>query len=397
MKIKVFLGLCLMLIGLGITKLPASAQQHVLIEQPNNLGMIKVLLCKDVEAANLEVRGGYKIFDPKSRIRVAKGVLNKQYLLRPTLDGIAWGESYPGVFQVVITPKEKEGFFLVNGIQYAGNLYVYQVGDKINLVNEVPIEEYVKSMLNPQVNVKMDSEVLSALAIIERTRAYYQSLKNANAFYHLDAESVGYQGRSVCNRNNGVDKAVEFTRFLVMKSKTYGIENGFFNASFTQHCAGKTAPFHLIYRREGHASRKPVESVIALDNRAATRWVTKMSCADLAHIFDLEEIKNFEVFQDEASGKVYGVKFFDKNQSVDLDFPKLHAALGADKIKSSDFELKQKDGYLIFEGYGEGSGVGACLYTMQQLAARGRSADEILSHFFPSTQITFMGVQKTKK
>ncbi len=394
MKFKALIGFCLALICLGFSSVNASPQKYVLIEQPNNLGMIKVLLCKDEEAANLEVHGGYKIFDPKLGAKISKGSMKKQYLLRPTLDGLAWGEAYPGLYQIALVPNEPDGYFLVNGIQYSGNLYVYQIGNTLSLVNEVPVEDYVKSMLNPKVNSNLSHEVLASMAIIERTQAYYHALRNQNKFWHLDAKEIGYEGRGVCGRNNGVDKAVELTHHLVMKSKSYGILDGFFNATYTSNCAGKTAPYHLIHRVEGHTFKKSVESPLALAARNQSHWTHKILLDDLAERLGWEAVTSYEVFTDKDSGKVYGMKFEHKGEIADLDFEKLQSLLGDTKLKSTDFTATNKDNVLVFDGYGEGFGVGACLYTAQEMAERGHNAAEILEMFFPSTYIAYMDIRK---
>lgn len=394
MKLKTLVGLIIALISFQATTTYASPQKYVLIEQPNNFGMIKILLCKDAEAANLEVHGGYKIFDPKTGNKITKGSMKKQYLLRPTLDGLAWGEAYPGVFQIALVPNSPEGYFLVDGIQYAGNLYVYQIGNTLSLVNEVAVEDYVKAMLNPQINQKVEPEVLAAMAIIERTQAYYHALRNQNKFWHLDAKEIGYQGRGVCGRNNGVDRAVELTHHLVMKSKTYGIHDGFFNATFTQNCAGKTAPYHLIHRVEGHTFKKSIESPLALAARNQSHWTHKVFLDELAAKLGWDGITSFEVFKDPDSGKVYGMKFEYKNETKDLDFVKLQALLGDSKIKSTDFTAQSKDNVLFFDGYGEGLGVGACLFTAEEMAKKGHNAAEILAMFFPNTYIVYMDIRK---
>lgn len=394
MKLKVLFGLCLMIVCLGNCKIDAAPQKQVMIELPVNLGKIKVLLGKNYEAANLEVHGGYKVFDPKTGSKIGKSSAKKQHLLRPTLDGLAWGEAFPGVFQIALVPNEKEGYFLLDGIQYSGSLYVYQVGNTINLVNEVPIEEFIKSSLNPKVNASMHPEALAAMAIVERTQAYYHALKNQNAFWHLNAKDINYQGRGVCGRNNGVDRAVELTHHLVMKSKAYGIQNGFFNATFTEHCAGKTAPYHLIHRKEGHTSRNPVDSPLALANRNQTHWSHRIDLDSLAEKIGFENITGFEVYADSNTGKVYGMKFQNKNESVEMDFFKLQSVLGDNQLKSTDFQVLQKDNSLVFDGYGQGLGVGACLYTAQEMAKRGHNAAEILDAFFPNTTIAYMDIIK---
>ena len=383
MKCKAIVGFLFALLCVQVVSLHAEPQQYVLVDQPNNLGMIKVLLHKGVEAVNLEVHGGYKVLDPKTGHKVAKGSLKKQYLLRPTLDGLVWGEAYPGTFQIALVPNESHGYFLVDGIQYSGNLYVYQIGGSLSLVNEIAIEEYVKTMLNPVVNQNMEHEVLAAMAIIERTQAYYHALLHQNKFWHVNGQELGYQGRAVCGRNNGVDRAVELTHHLVMKSNAYGIHDGFFFATYTANCAGKTAPFHLINRFEGHSYKKSIESPLAFASRNQSHWTHKLFLEDLAEKLDLDAITRFEVFRDADSGKVYGLKFESKDGNKEMSFEQFQTLLGEKKIKSSDFTAESKDNVLFLDGYGEGSGVGACLFTATEMAKRGHNAAEILGIFFP--------------
>ncbi len=369
-----------------------SQRPHAVIEQPITFGMIKILLEKNVEGVNVEVRGGYKVYDPKNGSRIGKGSGDKQYLLRPTLDGLAWGEGYPGVFQVAIVPAEETGAVLVNGIQYAGSIYAYQIGNTISIVNEVPIESFVKSMLSPKVNANLHPEVLAALAIVARTQAYYYAAKNQHAFWHLDAGEIDYRGMGVCFRNNGVEEAADLTHHLVMKSEEYGMKEGFFDATYTPHCAGKTAPYHLIFRKEGFAPHKGIESPLAQANRSQSRWVSSLSKDELARKLGTGEILRHEVYRDSVSGKVYGLRLFTEEGNFEYPISGLQSKLGSNFLKSNDFVLKCTDEKFTFQGHGEGLGVGLCLYTAQEMAKRGENAAGILSFFFPHSKVAFMKI-----
>lgn len=368
--------------------------RHVRIEQPSNLGVIKVLLHKDIEAANLEVRGPYKIFDPKTGSRVSKGYMNKQYLLRPTLDGISWGGQFPGVFQIALVPKDEDTYVLVNGIQYSGDLYVYQIGNSLSIVNVLPIEDFVKAMLNPRVNKELHPEVLAALAIVARTQAYFYSTRNESAFWHLDGQKIGYQGCCVCSRRNGVDEAVRLTHHLVLKSDQYGTPDGFFDATYTGDCAGKTAPYHTIFRKEGYTLHKGIESPFAKAHREDSEWDFQITAADLAKKIGMDAIAKYELYKDHDSHKVYGLKFEGDGQIKELDIMQFQAALGENNLKSTDFSVQYSDKCFSFVGYGEGPGAGLCLYSAAEMAKRGKNAAEILDKFFPDSRITYMDIKK---
>src|SRR3989338_2672066 len=243
--------MCLSLFGF------LSAQERA-IEQPSRPGTIKVLLFNQIDGINLEVRGGYKVYDPKTGKKIASSITKKSFFIQPTLDGISWGETYPGTYQIAIVPGNSI-LSLVNGTQYAGAIYVYQVGSKISVVNDLSVEDFVKSMLSKEINEPKPHETLAALAILMRTKAYYHAKKSEGAFWHLDAKEIGYQGYGVTLRDNGVEEAVDMTQNLVMQVP-HGYDEGLFDATYTQHSAGKTVPYHLIYRKEGYAPHQGVEA-----------------------------------------------------------------------------------------------------------------------------------------
>jgi SpoIID/LytB domain protein len=393
MRLRDYLSLFLVLGCLSIGRVDASQSgRHVTIEQPSNLGLVKVLLHRDIEAANLEVRGGCKIYDPRTGAKVSASLMNKQYLLRPTLDGIAWGEQYPGVFQIALIPRDEDTYILVNGIQYSGDLYVYQIGNTLSIVNVLSIEDFVKAMLNPKVNADLHPEVLAALSIVARTQAYFYSTRNESAFWHLDANQIGYQGACVCSRKNGVDNAVALTHHLVMKSSQYGNTDGYFDATYTSNCGGKTAPYHLIYRKEGFTAHTGVFSPLANVARDDSKWSFSILSQDLAEKLGMEKISKFELFSD--SGKVYAIRFENSEEKKDFNVIHFQELLGEKDLKSTEFSVQYSDNVFSFVGYGEGPGTGLCLYSAQEMAKRGKNAAQILDMFFPESRITFMDIKK---
>lgn len=107
----------------------------------------------------------------------------------------------------------------------------------------------------------------------------------------------------------------------------------------------------------------------------------------LANLLDVSQVKGIELFVDQPSRKVYGLRVKDGQSSQDFDFFSLQQALGANHILSSDFTVALKDDSVTFTGYGRGHGVGLCLYSASALAQNGENALKILSKFFPETYL----------
>ena len=84
---------------------------------------------------------------------------------------------------------------------------------------------------------------------------------------------------------------------------------------------------------------------------------------------------------------MYALAASDGQTSHQIDFIRLQKALGAARLKSSDFTVKVSGEQIVFSGFGEGHGVGLCLYSANQMAERGEKAQKILSTFFPETKL----------
>lgn len=347
---------------------------------PRNL---QILIEKDADGALLEVKGPYYIFNPQDGSRVTSGLLGKRFMIHELSTGLKWGEEFPGIHQIYIRPRSAETAIFINGIQYAGAVGIYGVGGKIQIVNDVDIELYVKSKLTSQFLTPLAPEVMSALAILVRTDAYFHAMQGgANSFWHVHAKDIGYQGSALVVPNSEVEKAVDSTRHLILLHS-----DAPFATTWTEHSAGKTAPYSQIFRKEAYAPEQGVEAPHAALARESSKWNYHIGRKTLAHLFNLSQITALELFVDKTSGKVYGIRAKDGKETSDMDFLTLQERLGNSHIKSSDFSVTLKEDSVVFQGYGSGHGVGLCLYSATALAQNGENAVKILSKFFPDTYL----------
>jgi len=198
-----------------------SAQTETIPEGPS----IKVLITKDIRSALLEVKGRYRVIRKDNGSLLSFGVMGKRFVAHALQEGLRWGEEYVDVYQFSIIPQTPETTLYVNGLQYKGALSVYRVRNNlITIVNEVPLEDYLKSVLAVKFKEPVSGEVAAALAIAERTTAY--SLISAQRVtprpWDTTAEKNNYYGYSVTRQPNGFDNAVDQTRFMVMESTKDG-------------------------------------------------------------------------------------------------------------------------------------------------------------------------------
>ena len=65
-------------------------------------------------------------------------------------------------------------------------------------------------------------------------------------------------------------------------------------------------------------------------------------------------------------------------------------SFGWSSIKSSNFQIQDFGDYFLFTGRGLGHGVGMCQYGALSRARAGFTAEEILTFYFPGTQVKAM-------
>lgn len=203
---------------------------------------IDVLIVNDQSSALLEIKGKYRIFDPHAKQYISKRFLGKRKLIQSISSGLKWGEEFPGIYQIHIVPEDLSQPILVDGVEYQGSFFIYDIGGTISVVNRVDIEAYLKSILPEQIANSTSEETLAAIAIAARTNAFYYSEHPKNRFWDVDGERVGYVGLQSTNSVSEMDRAIQKTRYMVL-SQTGAYE-------------GVVTPFAARWGSAG-ASRQP--------------------------------------------------------------------------------------------------------------------------------------------
>lgn len=176
---------------------------------------IKVLIVHDRPGVVLEVKGKYKIFDPHTGDHISTRFTGKRKFIQAVRDGLKWGEEFPGVYQLMIVPDESSTTTIVDGIEYRGPIFIYDIGGTISIVNQVYIEDYLSSILTKR-STQLPEELLAAIAIAARTSAYYRIENPKSQYFSIDGTKTGYQGFASIDPGSDTEKAIKATRYMVM-------------------------------------------------------------------------------------------------------------------------------------------------------------------------------------
>jgi stage II sporulation protein D len=175
---------------------------------------IRVLIIHDVEGANLQIRGRYSLYDPYTNSHISSRFAGKSRYIQAVSDGLKWGEAFPGLYQLRIEPDESTTLVTINGHDYENLIYVYDIGGTISIVNQIPVEDYVRSVMANYQSQNLEAETLAALAIVARTNAYFQAVNPKNTYWAVDAQKVGFLGRVA--PSSPIEESVRQTRYMIM-------------------------------------------------------------------------------------------------------------------------------------------------------------------------------------
>ncbi len=342
---------------------------------------IKVLLEDKQESLLLEVNGAYKVFCPHTNVLIFSGSSPKRAKITPKEQGLFWKEILPGTYGIRIVPSDKNATIFVNGIQYKGCLEIYDVGGTLRAINEVDVENYLRSCLTTSLTQAQEPELLNALTIVARTNAYSLVQKGELAPWHITAKEAGYNGCAITMQNLPLEKAISDTRHAILT-----FEGKPFSTCWTENSAGKTAAFSSIFKDNANTPKGVILAGMESE-RAKSGWSFQVPRSEFAKLAGFSSTSKISTFAEKESGKVYAIKIEnDKNAKI-VDFFTLQNYLGKTKLKSNDFTIEVLDQTVRIKGYGEGNGVGLCLHTADLMAKQGADAKRILSEFFGGTAL----------
>lgn len=145
-----------------------------------------------------------------------------------------------GTGELTLTPTS-EGTMTVDAQQYRGRMRLVPVTlDTFDVINDVDVEGYLKSVLSKELLSSWDDETYKAQAIAARTYAIYEARMSGTKRYwdvYPDQRSQVYGGMSF--ETSKSTRAVEATRGVVVAFGPPGQER-IFKAYFSSCCGGRT-------------------------------------------------------------------------------------------------------------------------------------------------------------
>lgn len=281
-------------------------------------------------------------------------------------------------------------FIIVNKKIYRGNIIIrLSQKSKLNIINEVYIEDYLKGILPKEANSTWPIEALKTQAVISRSYVLKNLKKHSKDGFDVcsTVHCQVYGGAStetkVCN------EAVVQTEAEVV---TY--DNKIAQTLFHSSCGGHTedpkyvwnwttkTPPYLKGLKDKYCKENPNQNwTSAIKEQTIREKLTKAG-------YKVGKIKNIK-----TKGKTPGLAkeyiiIENTKATLKLNSYKFRITIDPWLIKSTMINSikKQKDSF-IFKGNGWGHKVGLCQWGSKFMADKGFSYKQILQFYYPSTDI----------
>ena len=319
----------------------------------------------------------------------------------------------PRNFNLIIKNDDKRGIWFKNR-RYAGELRVSITDQKLQIVNYLELEKYLKSVVGSEMPKEFPLAALQAQAIAARTYALKLLGKKKSFDVHSTEASQVYLGLE--SETPKIKKAVRSTSSLALF-----YQNKLINAVFHSSSGGRTANSGEVWKYQLPYLR----SVIDYDqNSPKYRWLNKFSSAELDKIFpEVGGLNGIKIIRKSNSDRVLEVRLYGSNGIKNISGKILRKKL---KLLSTKFDIKlifnqnnksndlkyyndkinfsfdnkivddlapqplpviPKYYFLEVIGSGSGHGVGMSQWGAKEMAEKGYSYRAILKHYYTGIEI----------
>ena len=359
--------------------------------------------------------------------------------------GILWNGNLWS--ELTFTPKSSDASFSLNDVTigvnfhwerketqtFQGVLRLVVEEDKICAINELPVEQYLTSVISSEMSATSSLEFLKAHAVISRSwllaqmkRRQEQKISGSGFFSFIkkDDELIRWYDRDDhtifdvcaddhCQRYQGITKqtnrhvvdAIKATRGQILM---YGDE--ICDARFSKCCGGKTEEFQYCWEDTPkpylvsiddpfcNTRDKQIISQVLNDYDQETQdfytWQVSYTPEELRNVIEtklkvqLGDIVDLVPLERGKSGRIWKLKIVGSERSFTIGKElEIRRALSETHLYSSNFTVEKRSGKFILHGRGWGHGVGLCQIGAAVMGERGFSYDQILLHYYKGAEI----------
>lgn len=404
---------------------------------------------------NVGIVSGQKICFALNAPYIAKGAMVQGEQVVEYAEGaILWnGNHYR---ELTFVPQHAGGSFSLHDVTiginfhwerketqvFSGVLRLVVDADHLTAINQLPVEDYLKSVISSEMSATSSLELLKAHAVISRSwllaqierRKQHQGEQNSFfSFVKKDDELIRWYDREDhtlfdvcaddhCQRYQGitrqvgeaVEQAVNQTRGMVL-----AYEGNICDARFSKCCGGMTEEFRYCWEDNDKPYLVAVEDPFCNtnDRKILTqvlndydcetpdfyRWTVEYSQQQLAQLIaekqkeDYGDILDLIPVERGKSGRISKLRIVGSKKTMTIGKElEIRRTLSESHLYSSAFDVEALDrvggvpSRFVLHGKGWGHGVGLCQIGAAVMGSKGYKYDEILLFYYKGAGIEKM-------
>lgn len=324
-----------------------------------------------------------------------------------TVENRAGDEIQSNMNEVNIIPRGNGNRISVGNKRYRGIIKILPMGESIQLINILYIEDYLKGVVPPEIGPRTADEIeaVKAQAVAARTYAMAHLKQYPNAPYDLKASIIDqvYQGANV--EKTMVNEAIESTAGNVLM-----YQDKYINAYYHSTCGGATDHVDHVWDRKESPYLKAVKDNGACSWSKFYNWkevfteeqlrgrIEQYLSSDRGRDLRIDKITDVTIKEFTPGGRV--AKLFIHSGTKKYKFLKdrirwvLGRTSNPDLILPSDRFIVDVDRapdnsvrYITFTGSGYGHGVGMCQCGAIGMSRKGWEFQDILTHYYTGVEV----------
>ncbi|GBF49864.1 lipoprotein [Leptospira ryugenii] len=273
------------------------------------------------------------------------------------------------------------------GSQYRGQIEIKPYNGKVLIINKVPLEEYLFSVVPSEVPASWPDEALKAQAVCARTYVVREMIAKAKQPYDVDTTTNTQVYRGKTKEHMNTTRAVEDTQGLILLYRGAPIQSFFHSNS-----GGVTEdPVNVWGSKLDYLVSVRSEYDKDAENFAWEEKISQGSMNQILSSLNLGEIQDVVVVNRFPSSRVNELEILGTRGTKKMKAVEFRKLMGASRLKSTRFGIRrEEDGNFFLKGVGSGHGVGLSQWGSYAMAKENFDYKEILSFYYKDIEFARM-------
>jgi stage II sporulation protein D len=378
-----------------------SAQENLINQEKTTTQnvMVRVLL-DELLLTNSKLSWKIASTVPTAGIRMYDPALaHKRYIIEATEIDFIYQPKHGWTVKNRIIPfstlciEAVEGELKLDGILYPGKITLHKNEESIYLINQVPLETYVESVLHTESWPGWPLEVNKAFAIASRSYVVAKlNNRTATGLFDIKCTNKHQTYSGACNKEK-LKEAVLQTKGIILTHNKKPIE-AMFDA-----CCGGIIPGHIegiVNFKQAPYLQRTTKCTFCSDSKIAT-WNFSCSLSEFEEKLKENGIKlagkiqKIVINKKDKAGLVQSIRVAtSKKTEFSLAARSLYSWFKP--IKSNCYTIEQKGKTIAFKGRGYGHHFGICQWGARKMIDFGKNFISILTYYYPGTTFASLAV-----